>query len=205
MGKYKQIQERKRIAIIGDGKTESIYIDSLKSAFRNQLSGFHPVPLIPKHSSVAELKKLIEANLNYDKVLCVIDMDTKLKVPKEMAQYQQLKLKYSKKEKVIFYETHPCTELWFFYYFQYTTAEFGFFEPELKRLLGSKISAYEKREPYCTHQYITKFGGNYLTAVINGRKSEDSKKKEQRDYTYSEMAQFFEEIEIIEKSGRNKK
>lgn len=204
MGKPKQIQGKKQVAIIGDGKTESIYIDSLKNAFRHKLSGYNPKPFIPKHSSVAELKKLIDANIDYDKVLCVIDMDTKLKEPKEMALYQQLKQKYSRNENVIFYETHPCTELWFYYYFQYTTAEFQLFEPDLKRLLEKKIPGYEKKEPFCTHQYVTKCGGIFETAVINGRKSIESRDKDDRKYTYSEMVRFFEEIGIVEKEENKK-
>lgn len=204
MVKSKQIPERKRVAIIGDGKTESIYIDSLKNAFKEKLSGYNPKPFIPKHSSVAELKKLIEANIEYDKVLCVIDMDTKLKEPKEMAQYQQLKHRYRKNKNVIFYETHPCTELWFYYHFQYTTAEFQLFEPDLKRLFEKRIKGYEKKEPYCTHQYIIKCGGVFDTAVINGRKSIESRGNDDRKYTYSEMVQFFEEIGIVEIKAEGK-
>ncbi|MDO9154123.1 MAG: RloB family protein [Paludibacter sp.] len=190
---------RKQIVIIGDGKTESIYVDSLKDAFKDKLLGYKPKPLIPKHSSVAELKKLIEANIDYDKVMCVVDMDTKLRDSKEMTEYQKLKQKYRKSKKVIFYETHPCTELWFYYHFQYTTSEFGLFEPELKRQLERKIPGYEKKSPFCTHQHIIKCGGNFDTAVANGRRSIDSKDTDDRNYTYSEMVHFFEEIGVVEK------
>ncbi len=195
MAKAKQ-PERKQIVIIGDGKTESIYVESLKTPFKEKLSGYNAKPLIPKHSSVAELKKLIEANINYDKVLCVVDMDTKLRDQKEMAQYQKLKQKYNKSKNVFFYETHPCSELWFYYHFQYSTGEFGLFEPELKRLLEKKIPAYEKKIPFCTHQHIIKCGGNFDTAVVNSRKSINSKNADNRNYSYSEMVRFFEEIGI---------
>jgi len=42
----------------------------------------------------------------------------------------QLKQKYSRNENVIFYQTHPCAELWFYCHFQYSTADFQLFEPD---------------------------------------------------------------------------
>jgi hypothetical protein len=204
MSRPNQIPERKRVAIIGDGKTEFAYIESLKIAFKDKLSVYSLKPRLPKYSSVKELERFIVDNLEYDKVLCIIDMDTKLKKQKELTDYLELKRKYKRKSHVIFYETHPCTELWFLYHFHYTTAEFGLFEPELKRQLEKKISGYEKKVPYCTHQHIIKFGGNYETAVINGRKSLESREADDRDYTYSEMVCFFEEIGIVEKPDDKK-
>ena len=197
MSKSEQRQERKRIAIIGDGKTEFIYIESLRVAFKDKLRAYTLKPILPKHSSVAEMKRLIEANLIFDKVLCVVDMDTKLKDPKEMALYQQLKQKYKKNKDVVFYETHPCTELWFYYHFQYTTSEFGLYEPDLKKQLRSVLPGYEKKTPFCTHQFIEKCGGLFDIAIKNGRWSIDSKNSDDRHYTYSEMVSFFEEIGIV--------
>ena len=199
MAKFEIKKERKSVAIIGDGKTEFEYIESLKIAFKENLAEYSLQPRLPKNSSVAEMKRLIDANLVFDKVLCVIDMDTKLKNPKEMVQYQQLKNKYRKNDNVNFYETHPCTELWFYYHFQYTSSEFGLFEPDLKRLLEKKIPGYEKKAPFCTHQHIVNCGGNFETAVVNGRKSIESKNDKDRNYTYSEMVNLFEEIGIVEK------
>ena len=199
MPRPNQIPERKRVAIIGDGKTEFAYIESLKIAFKDKLSGYSLKPRLPKDSSVKELERFIVDNLDYDKVLCIIDMDTKLKKQKELSDYLELKRRYRRKSHVIFYETHPCTELWFLYHFHYTTAEFGLFEPELKRQLEKKIYGYEKKVPYCSHQHIIKCGGNFDTAVIYGRKSIDSRDGDDRNYTYSEMVCFFEEIGIVEK------
>lgn len=199
MAKPKLIPGRKRVAIIGDGKTEFAYIESLKIAFKEKLSEFSLRPRLPKDSSVKELGRFIENNLDYDKVLCIIDMDTKLKKQKELTDYLELKQKYRKKSHVIFFETHPCTELWFYYHFQYTTCEFGLYEPELKRQLERKISGYEKKVPFCTHQHIIRCGGNFDVAIMNGRKSIDSKIADDRNYTFSEMVNFFEEIELVEK------
>ena len=44
--------------------------------------------------------------------------------------------------------------------------------------------------PYCTH-HIIKCGGNFETAVLNGRKSIDSRDAGDRNYTCSEMVLFF--------------
>ncbi len=199
MGKPKQVLERKRIAIIGDGKTEFAYIESLKIVFKDKLTNYSLQPRLPKDASVKELDRFIVDNLYYDKVLCIIDMDTKLRDAREMTKYQQLKHKYRKTSNVLFYETHPCTELWFYYHFQYTTAEFGLYEPELKKQLERKIPDYEKKIPYCTHQHIVKCGGIFDLAVGNGRKSIKSKTDDNRNYTYSEMDDFFVEIGIVEK------
>lgn len=204
MVRPKQIPERKRVAIIGDGKTEYVYIESLKIAFRDKLSVYSLKPCLPKESSAKELDRFITNNLDYDKVLCIIDMDTKLKKQKELTDYLKLKQKYSKKVHVIFYETHPCTELWFYYHFQYTTAEFGLFEPNLKKQLERKIPGYEKKSPFCTHQHIIKCDGNFDTAVVNAHRSIDSRDADGRNYTYSEMVHFFEEIGVVEKTEDKK-
>ncbi len=198
MGKQKQISGKKRVAIIGDGKTEFLYIESLKEAFRDKLTAFVLQPCLPKDSSAKELDKFIEDNLSYDKVLCIIDMDTKLKKKSEMSDYLKLKQKYKKRNHVHFFETHPCTELWFHYHFQYTTSEFGLFEPELKRLLVKNIPGYEKKLPFCTHQHLLKCGGNFEKAVLNGSRSLDSKNLDSRGYTYSELVLFFKEIGLID-------
>lgn len=60
------------------GKTEYVYMN-LKIAFRDKLSVYSLKPCLPKESSAKELDRFITNNLDYDKVLCIIDMDTKLK------------------------------------------------------------------------------------------------------------------------------
>lgn len=74
------------------------------------------------------IKKAIEQGYNY--VYCMIDLDNK-KEGKEKTYYVNLKNKYhgkhiSKPKKGIdchigFFETERCTELFFLYYFKYTT------------------------------------------------------------------------------------
>lgn len=107
-------------AVIGDGPTESDYFESIKNEFKDQLSHCNLKPDIPRHTNMSELGRLIDKCLKYDKVLCIVDMDTKLRNPAEMSKYKKLKNRYAgnRDTQVHFYETHPCSELWFYYYFK---------------------------------------------------------------------------------------
>lgn len=182
--------------VIGDGKTESIYIESIKKAFRHLFIHHTLKPEIPTHSRVSDLEVMIEKYLDRDKVLCVIDMDTKLNNPQEMQQYLKLKSKYKSNKKVFFFETHPCTELWFYYHFEFTTRLLKNYDPEVKKMIRSKIPKYEKKAPFCTHQHICKHKGDLTLAISNATSSMSSKNRDEREYTYSEMANFFQEIGI---------
>lgn len=186
-------------AVIGDGETEYIYIDSIKKEFKTSLKDYKLQPELPKHSNVLELEKLILRCLNKelcDKVFCIIDMDTKLRDSKEMQKYQKLKAQYARNPNVKFYETHPCTELWFYYYFKETTKPLYNYEPNTKALIRTKIPSYEKKAPHCTHQHICKCGGDINLAICNARKSIASMVHSPRSYTYSQMASFFDDINL---------
>lgn len=168
--------------------------------FREKSRSICLKPEIPTDCTVKKLESLIKKCLEYDKVLCVIDMDTKLANKKEMADYLKMKKEYSNHPKVKFFETHPCTELWFYYHFAPTTQLMQRYSPELKQLIRKKIKNYEKKLPFCTHDHIcTKCGGKFEEAVNNSRESIKSKQRENREVTYSEMHLFFEEIGFIER------
>lgn len=68
-------------AVIGDGPTETIYVDSIKRSFADKMTQYKLKPDVPKHSTVKDLEVLISNCLTqgYDKVLCLVDMDTKVK------------------------------------------------------------------------------------------------------------------------------
>ena len=95
-------------------------------------------------SNIKELEAKIAdgVEMGYNHIFCIIDMDTKDTEP-ERSQYQKLKAKYAKpinKPKkginceVEFFETHRCTELFFLYYFRYTSRPYDEQEPLLKDL-----------------------------------------------------------------------
>ena len=122
-------KQRNTTIIIGEGPTEFYYLNSLKDEFRILQ---HIKPDSPKNTSLRELQRSIKSSIQmgYSQVFCLIDMDTKKKDAKSMAEYQRLKKKYHnvhivKKRSGIdcqirFYETERCTELFFIYYFKYT-------------------------------------------------------------------------------------
>ena len=122
MGKLRQTA-----LILGEGPTEFFYFKSLCDVFKRLTIK----PDYPKHTNIKDLEAKIDEGvaMGYSHIFCIIDMDTKDKEP-ECSQYQKLKAKYAKpinKPKkgiyceVEFFETHRCTELFFLYYFRYTS------------------------------------------------------------------------------------
>lgn len=61
--------------ILGEGSTESFYMNSLRDYYPAQLKSIEPK--IPKHSNLTELEKKIEEGISkgYSKIFCMIDMD----------------------------------------------------------------------------------------------------------------------------------
>lgn len=200
-------QQRKTTIIIGEGPTEFYYLNSLKDRFRVLQ---HIKPDSPKNTSLRELQRSIESSIQmgYSQVFCLIDMDTKKKDAKSMAEYQRLKKKYHnahivKKRSGIdcqirFYETERCTELFFIYYFKYTTQKFQTSD-DVETLLN-KICGYDKTLKFFRghplHQFFEKQGGSFANAISNANKSLVEVRKGNRDYTYSEIGSMFNDLGI---------
>lgn len=85
MGKLKH-----SVLILGEGPTEFYYFSSL----RDVVKGLTVKPDYPKHTSIKELEEKIESGIadGYDRIFCVIDMDTKAVGP-ERTLYLKLKKK----------------------------------------------------------------------------------------------------------------
>ena len=200
-------QQRKTTIIIGEGPTEFYYLNSLKDRFRVLQ---HIKPDSPKNTSLRELQRSIESSIQmgYSQVFCLIDMDTKKKDAKSMAEYQRLKKKYHnahivKKRSGIdcqirFYETERCTELFFIYYFKYTTQKFQTSD-DVETLLN-KICGYDKTLKFFRghplHQFFEKQGGNFVNAIANANRSLFDVRNGNRDYTYSEIGSMFNDLGI---------
>lgn len=201
MGKLKH-----SVLILGEGPTEFYYFNSL----RDIVKGLTVKPDYPKHTSIKELEEKIEAGITdgYDRIFCVIDMDTK-DVEPEHTQYARLKKKYAKpinKPKkgiyceVHFFETHRCTELFFLYYFRYTARMYN---DQSELLLDlNKQCGYEKtidffKKSKGLHSYFEKRGGNLDMAVCNAKHSMDTKLADNRNYTYSELGRMIEELKKL--------
>lgn len=200
-------KQRNTTIIIGEGPTEFYYLNSLKDEFRILQ---HIKPDSPKNTSLRELQRSIESSIQmgYSQVFCLIDMDTKKKDAKSMAEYQRLKKKYHnahivKKRSGIdcqirFYETERCTELFFIYYFKYTTQKFQTSD-DVETLLN-KICGYDKTLKFFRghplHQFFEKQGGSFANAISNANKSLVEVRKGNRDYTYSEIGSMFNDLGI---------
>ena len=144
MGKLQQTA-----LVLGEGITEFFYFKSLCDKFKRH--SFKPDT--PKNTSMKELDLKIEdgIKMGYNHIFCVIDMDNKDKEP-ERSQYQKLKAKYAKpiiKPKkgincvVEFFETHLCTELFFLYYFDYTSRPYDK-QDFLIEDLRKRVAGYQK-------------------------------------------------------------
>ena len=201
MGKLRQTA-----LILGEGPTEFYYFKSLCDVYKN----ITIKPDYPKHTSIKELDLKIEEGIamGYSHIFCVIDMDTKDTEP-ERTQYAKLKAKYAKpinKPKkgiycsVEFFETHRCTELFFLYYFRYTSRVYENQESLLKDL--NKSVAYQKTTDFFIkskglHSYFERNGGNLEKAITNANRSMDEKLKSNRGYTYSELGNLIKKLESL--------
>lgn len=198
MGKLRQTA-----LILGEGPTEFFYFKSLCDVYKNLTIK----PDYPKHTSIKELELKIEEGvaMGYNHIFCIIDMDTKNKEP-ERTQYTKLKAKYAKpinKPKkgihchVEFFETHNCTELFFLYYFCYTSRPYADQEALLKDL--NREVEYQKTIDFFIkskglHNYFERNGGRLDTAVDNAERSMDEKLLGDREYTYSELGRLMREL-----------
>lgn len=196
-------KQRKTILILGEGPTEFYYFQSLKDIFKN----LNIQPDCPKHTNLHELERKIEKGVSdgYDHIFCIIDMDTKAKKP-EHSQYARLKAKYAKpiaKPKkginceVMLFETHLCTELFFLYYFQYTSRQYLTQDALLQDI--NRFATYEKTNRFfikCKglHSYFERKGGNLPNAIANATRSIKEKSASGRTHTYSELGQLIERL-----------
>lgn len=194
---------RQTTLILGEGITEFFFLNSLKDDY--------PVlknvkPDYPKHTSIEELElEIRKAIRDYNRVFCIIDMDNKQE-GKERNKYLELKKTYHNKLfkddklgtdcKVRFFETDRCSELFFLYYFTYTTKEYQSYKVLVEDL--HKFCEYEKtikffkRHPL--HQYFKKKGGNINVAISNAVKSQKYREETGAKVSYSELGEMFEEI-----------
>ncbi|MBQ3714320.1 MAG: RloB domain-containing protein [Fibrobacter sp.] len=190
-------QLRQTVLILGEGPTEFYYFKSLCDVFKRLTIK----PDSPKHTNLTELEAKIKEGieLGFNHIFCIIDMDTKDKEP-EHTQYQKLKKKYAepiKKPKkgidckVEFFETHRCTELFFLYYFRYTSRPYENQEQLLNDL--NQCVIYKKANEFFRkglHSYFERNKGSLDNAVANAERSMAEKQKDEREYTYSELGRL---------------
>ena len=190
--------------IIGEGPTEYFFLTSLKDEFRT-LQNIDPQ--YPKHTNMVELEQKIKNAIEqgYNHVYCMIDLDNK-KDGKNKSDYINLKKKYhgkhvSKPKKGIdchieFFETERCTELFFLYYFKYTTKLYNHskeVETDLSKECGyMKTTDFFRKHPL--HQFFMQQGGSIYDAISNAEKSMAT--ADDRGYTFSELGRMFKMLGI---------
>ena len=159
--------------IIGEGITEEYYFKSVRDVVY-----IKPLAKRIKPYNLKELEKAIKqyAGGGYTTIHCLIDMDNKVKKAETLSNYIKLKEKYHNKTisdgkkgvncKVFFYESYPCTEAFFYYYFEYSTAEKT--NEGLKSWLNNRCG-YETSERYLSthslHKEFKKHGGCLKKAI----------------------------------------
>ena len=199
-------KQRQTALVLGEGPTEFFYFKSLCDVFKN----ITIKPDYPKHTSIKELEIKIEEGIamGYSHIFCVIDMDTKDQEP-ERTQYQKLRAKYAKpinKPKkgiycnVEFFETHRCTELFFLYYFRYTSRSYEDQESLLKDL--NKSVEYRKAIDFFIkskglHSYFERNGGSLNAATANANRSMEDKLANGKEYTFSELGLLIKKLEKL--------
>lgn len=201
MGKLKQ-----SVLLLGEGATEFYYFNSIKCLFK----GLTIKPDYPKNTNLTELESKISEGVRngYSYIFCVIDMDTKVN-EKEKTRYLRLKNRYSKPVHnarkgihcdVRFFETHRCTELFFLYYFCYTSRMYV----DQKSLIEDlrKYCDYDKTCAFFTrtgglHSYFEKHSGSMNKAISHAQSSVSEKNKTGRDYTYSELGEMIIELKEL--------
>lgn len=201
------ISQRETILLIGEGVTEVYYLYSLRDdkKYRPVLQNISPG--YPKNSSLKDLEKAIEEGIckDYDKIFCLIDMDNKT-TGKDREKYLKLKNKYHNQTikrmgnncLIRFYETERCTELFFLYYFKYTSHCYSQSKDIVKELY--KECKYEKNQKFFKKHPLNlcfvDSGGCLDDAIKNANKSLTEREKDGRNYTYSELGKLFDDLGV---------
>ena len=197
---------KKSIAIIGEGETEWWYFETLRIACRYK---FKVAPDFPQHSDIPHMAKLAAdyVKRETDYVVCLVDMDRLLRLPKEMATYQQLKKSSSRN--VIWIETNPCTEFWFLLHFlpQLSTKHYETYEdvlPDLQRYMPG----YEKTACYFRknnlYKYLTEHGDMQRAIGYAKDLTRLSEATPEDKLAYSQMHRVFELIASMEAEDADK-
>lgn len=190
--------------IIGEGITEEYYFKSVRDVVY-----IKPLAKLIKPYNLKELEKAIKqyAEGGYTTIHCLIDMDNKVKKAETLSNYIKLKEKYHNKTisdgkngvncKVYFYESYPSTEVFFYYYFEYSTAEKT--NEGLKKWLNNRCG-YETTENYLRkhslHKEFKKHGGCLKLAIANSNKSVKSREEGNYNFTYTEIGGLVEKLGI---------
>lgn len=186
--------------VIGEGITEEYYFKSIRDVISNR-----PTPKPLKPYNMAELEKAIKryAIEGYSKIHCLIDMDNKVSTPAIMTKYQRLKQKYDGKIirktdcEVRFYESFPSIEIFFYYYFENSTAQKS--NDGLKSWLKHKCG-YDTSEKYfrnhSLHGTFIRNGGCLKDAIQNAKTSVRMRPANSFNCSYTEIGELIDYLGV---------
>lgn len=193
-------------AVIGEGITEKYFIQSLRDVLR-----IKPTPVKPKNSSLKELELSIKDCIKkgYDRIYCMIDLDNKVMDgdpghESNAREYARLKRRYhnkpcncpdGSKATVLMIESFPATEVFFLYYFGYTSASFS--NQQLKNILNKRFG-YLTEERYLIkhsiHDTLVGAGGSLKIAILASEQSESAEPAELSGSVFTEIGRMIREF-----------
>ena len=195
---------RESYVVIGEGITEKHYFDSIREVVTHR-----PRTMVPKNSSLTELEVAIKACLiaGYSKIFCLIDMDNKVADGNPSheayaAEYQRFRRKYHKQRlrnslnditEVILVESFPSTEIFFSFYWGYSSHEFT--NAQLKQMLKERFG-YSTEGKYLLkhplHDTMVRAGGSLDVAIAASRQSVSQRVADNPHFPYSEIGEMIE-------------
>jgi hypothetical protein len=151
MGSVLVRRVKKLVAIVGEGKTEWHYFDSMKNHKRYP---FKIKPELPCNSNwkgvLRRARNLIKEH--YDEVYCVLDYDAIVSHPSELKHFESEMTKLEKKKStghIHIILSMPCIEYWFLLHIKDSVSSKEYLSyAELKPELLKHIPDYEKSERY---------------------------------------------------------
>ena len=197
------LRTKEAIVVFGEGITEKYYFLSLRDILK-----LRPTPIKPKNSSLAEFETCIRDCLRrgYSRIFCLVDMDNKTadgnpEHVRGAKEYDILKRKYHLQRLVNgagdtslveMVESYPSTEIFFRYYFGYTSASIS--NQQLKAELAKRFG-YSTQEKYLIkhslHDELVKAGGSLQQAIIASKRS---LKGRTPGLSYTELGSMIEQL-----------
>ncbi|MFR9585147.1 MAG: RloB family protein, partial [Rikenellaceae bacterium] len=169
-------------AVVCEGATEVNYMQSIQGLLKAKVT-----PAVSKDGIdylIAEVEKCVKTG--YETIFVLVDKDKYLSNPKE---YTNFVARYGRDSngdaytegcsKVVIIENHPCIEIWFYYYYDYTTGVYNSYDSidPLKEKLRTVLPGYDKPDKINgnrvggLHSYLTYKSGDLNIALENSKKS----------------------------------
>lgn len=197
---------KKSIAIVGEGQTEYYYFDSLR---RDKNYHFAIKPDYPRKGDTdiasLEQKAISLKREGNDYVFCLVDMDRIIANDKEARAYTKIINKNKKRavcDQVIYIESNPSTETWFWSYFNNKHLKRCYHNSkEVINEIKIYLPNYEKKKKYLASRLYKELNckGNLEVALNSSKELSDSheiakKNHEYNGFAYSEIYKVFSTI-----------